>query len=558
MSNDLATEITGRVRKLLDGLLATLVWRRLPTLLPLGQGLRTRYSDWVDGLFSRLHSPLTSALLLSRSSSLWLSPLSYAWFDRSWIDRRKRSRSFRTQSGSKEDEDIQRLLVPEYFFEEDADEDVINQLQSAQSEPADDITLSVPTLTTLSARNTEFTRAEQLAKKIALRLELMTNKGSPAPRHTPFDASDVPYYRGLAANDSLLDKGKRIIASQDLNHLEETFYPSSPVDLPPPGLYPVSGQYIKAVLMPVTGKVSLVERTPTQGVPPLIPSSEGMNFGFEPSGALPIALSSQPVSEARIGSLSHLAETPYMTSNNIQARKIFSRLQSLYDTPLVASSTNLTGEALADSPSCLSDPPQVASDAISAGKELAASHSYLFEPPQAISDAVLAGKAGVTPVSLPEEFPLFRRDEIPDMTSVAYRYFGSLVPQLPLDKTLGSRQASPLHWSAGHIPPSLTGEAISQDMGEPVKTAASTIKNSPFGGYNRGMEVGLALAPIGRQRENIPAATSSAVSTGQERELEAVAKTTAALDPEALASEVYSILKRRLIVERERTTSIVA
>jgi hypothetical protein len=558
MSNDLATEITGRVRNLLDGLLATLVWRRLPTLLPLGQRLRTRYSDWVDGLFSRLHSPLTSALLLSRSSNFWLLPLSYVWFDSSWIDRRKRSLSFQRQSGSKEDEDIQGLLVPEYFFEEDADEDVINQLQSAQSEPADDTTLSVPTLTTLSAKNMESMRAEQLAKKIALRLELLTNKASPAPRHTPFEASDVPYYPGLAANGSLLDKGKGIIASQHLSHLEELFYPSSPVDLPPPGLYPVSGQYIRAVLMPVTGKFSLAERTSTQAVSPLVPSSQRMSISFEPSGALPIALSGQPVSEARIGSLSHLSETPYMTSNNIQARKILSRLQSLYDTPLVASSINLMGEALADSPSYLSDPPQVASDAISAGKELAASPSYLFEPPQVISNAVMAGKAGATPVSLPEESPLFRRDEIPDMASVAYRYFGNLVPQLPLDKTLGSRQASPLHWSAEHIPPSLTGEAISQDMGEPVKAAASTIKNSSSGGYNRGMEVGLALAPIGRQRENIPTATSSAVSTGQERELEALDETTAALDPEALASEVYSILKRRLIVERERTTSIVA
>ena len=555
MSNDLAAEITGRVRKSLDGLLATRAWRRLPALLPLGQRLFTRYSDWVDGLFSRLHSPLTSALLLGRSSNLWLSPLSYAWFDRRWIDRRKRSRSFWRKSGSEKDDAIQGLSVPEYFFEEDADEGLIKQFQS---EPADHIILNLPTLTTLSAGNTEFPRAEQLAKKIALRLELLTNRGFHTPWRTPFEATGVPYYPGMAANDSLLDKGREIITDQRSSHLEETFYPLGPLDLSPPGLHPFSEQYVGTALMPVPGKLSLAERTPTQGVPPLVSSSEGMNFSFEPSGALPAAPSNEPESEANIASLSylsgfpfmtsnnvpagkalasslsHLSESPSMTLNNILVRKVFSRLQSLFGTRLVASGTNLMEEALADSPSNLSKPPQIA------------------------SDAVLAGKAGATDVSLPEEPPLFRRDEIPDMASVAYRYFGSLVPQLPLDKTLGSRQASPLHWSAGHIPPSLTGDAIGQEMGGPAKAVAPTIKNSSLGGYNRSTKVGLALAPISRQRENIPTATSNAVSTGQKGASESVDETTAALDPEALASEVYSILKRRLIVERERTTSIVA
>ena len=533
MSNDLATEITGRVKRLLDGLLTTLVWRRLPALPSLGQRLYNRYSDWVDRLFSRLYSPLTSALLLSRSSNLWLLPLSYAWFDKRWIDRRKRSRSFQRQSGSREDEDIQRLLVPEYFFEEDAEEGLIKQFQSAQSEPADDIILSVPTLMTLSAGNTEFTRPEQLAKKIALRLELLTNKGSPTPWHMPVEASGVPYYPGMVTNDSLLDKGNEIIASQRLSHLEETFYPSSPVDLSPLSLHSVSGQYIGRVLMPVPGKFSLAERTPTQAVSPFVPSYGGTNFDFEQSGALPAALNSQPASEARIVSLSHLSGPTSMTSNNIPARKVFSRLQSPFITPLVASSTNLMGEALAASP------------------------SYLFESPQVESGAVLGGEAGTTPVSYPEEPPLFYRDETPDMDNVAGWYFQRLAPRPPLDKTWGSRQTSPLHWSAGHVPPSVTEKAISQEMGEPAEAIASTIKNSSFGGYNRSMGVELALAPIGRQRENISPATSSAVNTGQEGALEAVGDTMSAPDYEALASEVYSIIKRRLIVEKERTTSVV-
>jgi hypothetical protein len=531
MKNDLATEITGRVRRLLDGLLATRAWRRLSVLPPLGQRLFTRYSDWVDGLFSRLHSPLTSALLLGRSSNLQLLPLSYAWFDRRWIDRRKKSRSFWRQSGSEKDEDKQMPAVPEYFFEEDADEGLMNRFQS---EPADDIILSIPTLMNLAAGNTGFTRPEQLAKKIALRLELLTNKGSPTPWHMPFEASGVPYHPGMVTNDSLLDKGNEIIASQHLSHLEETFHPSGPVDSSPHSVNPISEQYIAMVITPVPGKSSLAERTPTQTVYPFVPSSERMHLNFEPSGDLSARPSGQPVSQARIGSLSHLSETPSMTPNNILVRRLFSRLQSLFGTPVVASGTNLMEEALADSPSNLSEPPQVE------------------------SGAVLAGEAGTTPISYLEELPLFHRDEITDMTSVTSRYSESLVPQPPLDKTLGFHQTSPLHWSAGHVPPSLTGEAIGQEMSGPAKAVASTIKNSSLGGYNTSTKVGLALAPIGRPRENIPAAPSSAADAGQEGASESANETMAALDPEALALEVYSILKRRLIVEKERTTSAVA
>jgi len=95
-------------------------------------------------------------------------------------------------------------------------------------------------------------------------------------------------------------------------------------------------------------------------------------------------------------------------------------------------------------------------------------------------------------------------------------------------------------------------------MGEPVKSIASTIKSNSFGGYSQGTKVGLALAPVGRQRENIPAAPSRALDAGPEGAPEAAGETMPALDPEALASEVYSILKHRLIVEKERTTSAVA
>jgi hypothetical protein len=558
MRNDLATEITGRVKKLLDGLSAIRASKRLSVLPLLGQRLYTRYSDWVDGLLSRLYSPLSSAFLFSRSSNFQLLPLSYAWFDRRWNERRKRSRSFWSQSGKEKDEDRQMPPVPEHFFEEGADEDIVNQPQCAQSEPVYNIILNLPTLRTLPTGNMEFTRAGQLAKRIALRLEPLTTKGFHTPWRTLVEATHVPYYPGMAANDSLLDEVKGTIVGQRSSRLEEIFHPSGPMVLSPPGLYPVWEQYVGAALIPVPAKFPLAERTQIQPLYPTVPSWERMSLSFEPSGDLPIAPDGQPTSEARIGSLSYLSETPSVKSNNILVRRIFSRLQSLFGTRFIALSTNLMGEAVVDYPSYLSESPQVASDGISAEKELADSPSYLFEPPQVISDAVRAGKARATPILLPEESHLLRRGEIPVMTGVDGGYFGSLFSRPPLDRTLGRGQPSPVHGSSGHVPPSLTGEGISQETSAPAKSVASAIKSNAFSGYGQGTTVGLALAPVGRQRENASAAPSSEAGAGQEGAPEAAGETMAALDPEALASEVYSILKHRLVVEKERTTSAVA
>ena len=558
MTSDLATEIIIRVRRLLDGLLATVVRGRLPSVPPLGQRLFTRYGDWVDGLFSRLHVPLPSAILFSRNSSPWFLPLSYAWFDRRWIDSRKRSRPFWRQSGNQKDEDRQMPAVPEYSFEEETGEDMTSQLQSTQSKPAADIILNLPILRTLPTGNTEFTRAgqlagnirplgipesgtlqarnskfnrpEQLAKEIALRFELLTDKGSPTPWHMPFEASDLLYYPGPVTNSNLMDKARHIIAHGRPSHLEETFYPSGAVDLSRPRLGLTSGQHIGAVPMPLSREPSVTGRTPIQAVSPFVLVSDVMNRDSEPSGVLSIMPSGQPVNETRIASLPRSSESPFMRSNNIQATKAFPRLQSLFDTSLSAPSTNLKGKASV------------------------VSTSYLFEPPQVASDAVPADKADTTRVSYSEEPPLAGPDETPDITGVAGQYFEKLAPRPALDNTWGSRQTSLWHWSAGYTPPSLTEKAIGQETGGSLQAVASMTKNSSFGGYSGGTEVGLALAPIARQPDSVPAATSSAVGAGQERASEATREATPAFAPESLASEVYSILKRRLIVEKERTT----
>jgi hypothetical protein len=431
---------------------------------------------------------------------------------------------------------------------------LIKQFQSSQFEPADDIILSIPTLMTLSAGNTELVQPERQVKQIAPRFELLTNKGSPAPWHMPYDADDVPYYPGLVTNNRLLHKGKEIITSQHSSHLEKISYPSSLADLSPLIFHSVSGQYIGTTLMPVPRKFLLAERTPTEAVSPFIPSFEDMNFHFKPSGALPAALSSDPESEAHIASLSYWPEFPLMTSNNASPEKALSAFLSHLSESLSVIPNKVPAGKLLPQPRSPFETPFMASSTNLMGKMLADSHSNPSEPPQAASDAVLSEKTDTTPNSYPELAPLFDPDETLDMTSTAYRYLEMLAPQPSLDKIWESRQTSSLHLPAGRTPPSLTEEAANQEMGEPVKSITSTIKNSSFSGYNRSVEVGLALAPIGRPRGNIPAATSNTTNGGQERALEPGGETMPTPDPEALALEVYSILKRRLIVEKERTT----
>ena len=285
--------------------------------------------------------------------------------------------------------------------------------------------------------------------------------------------------------------------------------------------------------MPLSREPSVAGSTSTQTASPVAPSSRGTNLYFEPSEHLPAALRGQPPGEAGITSLSYSAEPPYMTSSNIQARNVSSRLQRLFGTRPVASITKL------------------------AGKASTASSSYVSEPPHVAPNTVLAGKFDTVPVSYSEEPTATDPDQILAIISFAGQYLERLAPRPTLDNTWGSRHTSPWHRSAGHSPRGLTGGPINQEMGESAEAIASTIKDSPSGGYSRDMGVGLALAPIARQRENIPAATFSAVGAGQQRASEAAGETTPALDPEALASEVYSILKRRLMVEKERTTSVI-
>ncbi len=105
----------------------------------------------------------------------------------------------------------------------------------------------------------------------------------------------------------------------------------------------------------------------------------------------------------------------------------------------------------------------------------------------------------------------------------------------------------------------LAGETTNNDLRETDAPTTSHIGQSLFSGYatNKGAE--LALAPIGRNLGSLITAISSTASKVQENVPEAINQTMSAagLDPEALASEVYSIIKRRLLLEKERVSALI-
>ncbi len=139
---------------------------------------------------------------------------------------------------------------------------------------------------------------------------------------------------------------------------------------------------------------------------------------------------------------------------------------------------------------------------------------------------------------------------------------GRLLPQMPSDSAWGTHYAQGLNlfivpqtsvgsWEMGSIDVVEWGERVG--YGEP----ATHVVGAPS--VNLATRRGpsdLALAPLARPRDGSPASPSpSAEANASPREEQAEGAEEA--DPEALAREVYKIIKQRLVVEREQARGMV-
>lgn len=87
--------------------------------------------------------------------------------------------------------------------------------------------------------------------------------------------------------------------------------------------------------------------------------------------------------------------------------------------------------------------------------------------------------------------------------------------------------------------------------------AISSPGNDSGKGYHRTEGMELALAPVGRPENVIGTReTASASEQSTERRSQAEEAQAPAPDYEALATEVYDILKRKLFIEKERAQGI--
>lgn len=520
MMDDLATEVIGRVRRLLDGLSSTIFSRQLSVPSSLGQRLCARYFDSLDRIFSSLYLPPTSAPLPGRDSDFCLLPLSYAWFDTRWINSLRRSRLFRRRPAKRKDEGIPELPFTGYISEDEAAGGSAAQSQSARSGPVRDVMLRAPEPIPLSAANMGFTLLEQLAKKYA----------------PDFSVADVAYHPKPPADYvSLFHRSGEMLSGRSQHYSQAISDRTGTAATSQPGLYRVPRQPAGTALRQAPRELPRVVTAATQDASPVVLSRGEMDPGSARSATLPAIPGDRYADVAHKPFIPHALDSPPTAPGSIAATEASPRFSDLLGSRTVASSIRLRGRA-----------PAV-------------SHPYLLRPLRAASGGAVADEDDAIPVSSPREPSLISRDETADTYNATRQPFQPPAPQQPLEDAWQSSQMSLyLHRLHGQIRPSMTDEVLNGGPDKHTSDIASMVKSSLSNDHSGAIGLELSLAPIGRSREGTAAAVRRSAEPGQERALPTPMENTQACDPELLAWEVYAILKRRLRVEKERISAIVS
>lgn len=443
ISSDLATDITGRARKLLDWLLPTLtvgsqLWRRIPILAQPVHQLGSVYMDWVRELVSRLYLSAASVPRFSRSSHVFLSPASFTWFNPRWWQRRKRYWPAMTRWDETIDDSLAEIslplpdddifLSPVYYSGEDETYEAAVERQ--KSKALGGSILELLKLPTLPPGDMGLAQRKRRTVTVIPMLQLPGKQGSHEPTQAPFEPAGKSYYY------------PEFIPAISVRHSE-----AGPI-LPP-------------------RKVVMMDKEPMPAVSHFVPLSLDMSQDSEVPRPLPVA------------------------SNTVSPKKA-------------------------------TDAPDL----------------YLPGP------------------------RLIHRDQTADFAATAFTDFSEVSPRLVSDQNPGFRQLSLIQGLMGNVPLTLGGKVVNGEAAESAETkSAGTIAQSAgygqAGGLGRNLGIGLALAPVGRRTVRTDETALPATTGGEENAIQALGEAALAIDTEVLASGVYDILKRRLLVERERTQAII-
>jgi len=534
-SNDFTVEIAERVNKLLAGVLPEFplvpndrVWR--PTVFLPYQEFDVKYQDWVDRFVSSLYLPRNVIPWLNGDSGLWEAPVPFAWFDPMWW----------------------RLMLMQ------------GRLGSLWSATADDSTVEIPLP---SARedfhisDTRFSIKDKVFEN-TIGIPRLKSRGRLSTDHPLLPAM----YNGNTATIQSLSTSYHKNAALIPSVAER---PSSPFFGNRPAT--PAGSFIKTIIqkaeLPTRRYFSvpvLSSYVPVTSFkkPYYLDSPTGITRYNEPDTFLEIdnrvfqeSLINQDIDSGEYPRLPMDAVyLPGLEGLRIPGLQSMSTLFSEMRPIVVPDKFLSVRKGIAPSlsqeafPSLSVRTEDIRSDLDSpefftAELETGSGRKAEAEAeaaPYAANKQIIQGHYTSGQDEAQDESVLFDSEAVP----IVLRSFQNMIA--------GSQKMLPQQALAGNVPMNLLGIVAGRDTAVSAASGQTgVVGGGTSGSYcSRGVE--LALAPIARSTRNTDEASQSGEMGGEDSTAQSEEEVESAVDAQQLAVEVYDILKRRLLIERER------
>ncbi len=530
VSSELAASINGRTRELLDKLLPALSFMpylrtQQPTLFSPYRYPGEDYAEWVKEFISRLYLPLTSIALFGHNSGFWLPPVPFTWFDPLLWRRFKRQGAAEEQYPAAIDDSIIDMSLP---FTKENYASIFHNIQPPYISP------HFPDLTRLInpvISNVGPVQRGRPARAIYRGLELAGKQSLFKPPAMPIESTSDPAYPWIEIDNRLIPQ-----TAMPLNT----------------GMH----QFTRRTMLPLnTSKHQFKQQTivPLNTGPYLLPvihddivSSESPSHLHQVEALYPSLPAASPLSTLDTVSTRRGRREPAL--RRIEPALLPGNVVMTRDStapPLFAAFSSTDQE----SDSRPSEPFVLASETTSQGKA-ATDPITSVSRPLPVNDAP-TGESEPVSTPVPRKSTSRPEEQTVHPAGIVFDEFQMVSARLSLSDNLGSRRTPTLHSLIRHTPFGLAEQAGAEDITSLVDTVRP---GNGYGGvtsHNMSSGIELALAPVGRRRESTDATTSS-TQAGEQSMAQTENEASSEIDTEALASEVYDILKRRLLIERER------
>ena len=483
------------VRRITEPLYPTLRWLRLASLFDIEPQTFARHLNWLDSLVERLQSTSNWSTLLRRQETLpFLQSPYFVWFDpRYWINRMGRENSL------------------EYY---DRDDEAVPGFMPANSP------ITIPTLKQpFPAKQSGLPRSRQFGT--SKNLAVFPNRGrnmlaadSPLEQQSLYTEDEHETYPRHTVSDSVLSR---------------TIAANTPVmAVPEPNEFISTKRQINKI---------------ASTTPPL----ETMSHANEYHQSIDRTLPSQSVDTTP------LTETAPIEKHASKFTRVISKAWDKISSPLTTqfrqairfiraenakdvSKSSLPADTVRRINLNITPPAEIQPEP---------SHELTIEPvertlpeqppalafPMHMAEVRLSDTASAE-LTMPDEAVTYSNEQT-----------GEKIPAISIWN----------HYPTTHRIPA---DAIGVSAQETDSGIGGPARNGDFNGQRAGV-LTLALAPTARSPRASGSAASSTTSSDQRPATERADEETPAYDPELVAAEVYAILRRRLVIERERAQGIL-